>query len=341
MSMPSSRNLDTWYSLREFETRDITARAYKSRHSLDLPAGKAREIASHVVQAREYFRNAASADFTVRPLLLYYGVASLARGITLFLDPKARESDLKPSHGLQTCDWGKDLSQGLNGIDILRVRLTAGLFLEFLTATENKSYFRSNSSGINFSTGGGIPLKNSEVSLLETVGRIPDIASQYHAWRGQVTPSVVLDALEVDGTNGTYTFRVSRASEEDIKAIFPPSMFLGRTVEINGRNATVVTNQDVVPYFAQEIGSLNIGTIVLFKPLEGGLSLTPLSSCFVLSFCLGMLCRYFPTTWINVARTEKGDAFYPLAVRLLDWIEETFPAMVVDVLRGPYEFEKS
>ena len=94
-------------------------------------------------------------------------------------------------------------------------------------------------------------------------------------------------------------------------------------------------------FFAQETKLMDIGEVVLYGPLGSGLYFSPLAACFMMAFALGMLCRYFPTTWINIARTEKGDAFYPLATRLLDWIEESFPAMVVDIVRGPYDFESS
>ena len=153
----SSANTSTWYALREFETRDITSRSYKSRHTLDLSATKAREISSNFIQAREYFRNASEADFTVRPLLLYYGVASLSRGLTLFLDPKKRETCLKPSHGLRIYDWVQELSSGLSKIGNLRIRLTSGLFHDLLTSTGNRFYFRHNSSGVNWAIGAQIP----------------------------------------------------------------------------------------------------------------------------------------------------------------------------------------
>ena len=79
---------ETWYRLREFETRDITARSYKARHSRELSAAKARQISSSFIQAREYFRNASEADFTVRPVLQYYGVSALSLGTALFLAPQ-------------------------------------------------------------------------------------------------------------------------------------------------------------------------------------------------------------------------------------------------------------
>ena len=339
MNSGHSTNVSTWYALREFETRDITSRSYKGRHALDLSASKAREISSNFVQAREYFRNASEADFTVRPLLLYYGVASLSRGLTLFLDPKKRETSLKQGHGLQVHDWSQGLSNGLDKIGNHCIRLTNGLFRDLLTSTRNRFYFRHNSSVVNWSLGAQIPPIGSELKLQDIAARIPDVSGQYRAWTGNSFPSIVLNSLEVDRTNNLYRFAVAKSGSRDLDKVFPVTHFPGRSVVEEGDNLVVETASVDGIFFAQRAGWLNIGSIVLYGPLASKLYVTPLAACFILSFALGMLCRYFPTTWISIARTEKGDAFYPLATSLLDWIEETFPAMVVDVLRGPYDFE--
>lgn len=331
--------MSTWYSLREFETRDITSRSYSSRHNLHLSATKAREISANFVQAREYFRNAAEAEFTVRPLLLYYGVASLSRGLTLFLDPGKRETSLTPSHGLQIFDWVDVLSNGLPEIGKLRIRLTAGLFHDLLASTDNRFYFRHNSSAVNWSIGASIPTVGSEFMLQEIAARIPDVSSQYQAWTGESFPSVALHSLKVDSAKGLYRFAVAKSGAGEIGDVFPLEHFPSRRVVEEGEYLVVESASADGVFFAQRVGWLNIGNVVLYRPLESKLYFTPLAACFMLSFVLGMLCRYFPTTWINIARTEKGDAFYPLATRLLDWIEESFPAMVVDVLRGPHDFD--
>jgi len=339
MNGQASSTLSTWYALREFETRDITARSYKSRHSLELSAAKAREISSNFVQAREYFRNASGADFTVRPLLLYYGVASLSRGLTLFLDPKKRETSLKQGHGLAIHGWGQKLSNGLNEIGNLQIRLTRGVFHDLLTSTGNRFYFRHNSSAVNWSIGSTIPPIGSEYMLQEITARIPDVSDQFSAWTGESFPSIELTSLKIDRINGIYRITVPKRDAGEIDNVFPVARFPGRSVVEDGDSLVVESTSADGVYFAQRIGLLNIGDVVLYGPLESKLYFTPLAACFMVSFSLGMLCRYFPTTWINISRTEKGDAFYPLATRLLDWTEETFPAMVVDVLKGPYDFE--
>lgn len=329
--------MDTWHTLREFETREITSRSYQSRHARELPASKAREISSNFIQGREYFRNASEAEFTVRPLLQYYGVASLSRGLTLFLEPCKRETSLKESHGLQICDWRQELSDGLAGIGGLRTQLTEGLFHDLLVATDNKLYFRHNAAAVNLFIGANIPALGSEFTLAEIMARIPDVSSQYNVWTGKQIPFMALKSIEIDRANDLIRFTVA-AKDGRVDSVFPTDRFPNRSVTGDGSDLIVECRRTDVPFFAQKAGKCDIGEMVLYGPLQSNLYLTPLAACFILSFALGMLCRYFPTTWINIG-PEKGDAFYPLATRLLDWIQDTFPAMVVDALRGPYDFE--
>ena len=97
-----------------------------------------------------------------------------------------------------------------------------------------------------------------------------------------------------------------------------------------------------MPFMSQWINEdfLGIGSVVLYSYPESGEDFTPLAACFMLSYILGMLCRYHPVIWTGLIRLEKGDALYPLVVRILDWVQDMFPAMVVDILQGPYDFEK-
>ena len=331
---------ETWYRLREFETRDITARSYKARHSRELSAAKARQISSSFIQAREYFRNASEADFTVRPVLQYYGVSALSLGTALFLAPQLQESSITPSHGLTTYEWQNVLSNGPRTIGHLRIRLTKGVLHDLLVATGNTFYFRHNSSAVNWRIGAGVPELDSEFTFEEVAARIPDVSQQYVAWTGTPFPSMSLGSFKSLPDENRYEFVVPVSSRASVDAIFPEDRCENRTTQQDSTNIIISHNRSFVPFLAQKSAWLNIGGVVLYPPLNSNKYFTPLAASFISSYVLGMLCRYFPTTWTGLARSEKGDAVYPLVIRLLDWIEDTFPAMVVDMLRGPYEFEK-
>ena len=334
---PETRRI--WYALREFETHDITTRHYYARHSEELAAGKAREISSNFKQAGEYFRSAADADFSVRPLLQYYGVLTLSRGIILFLDAQKRENEMHHSHGLSTLNWKQELKGGLAGVGKLTTKLTKGTFYDLLIATKGKFYFRLGSAAVNCLIVVNIPKEGSEFTFKEIASRIPNASEQNQAWTGNLFPSIYVHSFEADICKNLCKYLVPIASETQVDTVFPVDKFPGRTVTNAGNYIQVSCGLQNMPFWAQNKGLLNIGSVVLYSPLDSDLCFSPLATCFMSSFTFGMLCRYFPTSWINISRSEKGDSVYPLVTSLLDWIQDAFPAMIVDILRGPYEFE--
>src|SRR5438874_1362373 len=96
---------DVWNSLLAYESRDLVERAYVRRHQRNPSAGHVREVVSSFIQAREYFVNASRAAISVRPLLQYYGVVALTRGLVLMVYRGVSAKVLKPSHGLDAKGW--------------------------------------------------------------------------------------------------------------------------------------------------------------------------------------------------------------------------------------------
>ena len=338
----SAEHNTVWHKLREFETRDITSSHYRARHSATLAAGKSREISSAFIQAREYFRSASESAFAIRPLLLYYGVASLSRGLILHLSQDARDASLAPNHGLRLHNRQSVLANERADYGSLEVKLTKGLLHDLLVATNNRHYYRAQSSAVDFYVSNNIPERGSTIRFEDLCARVPELSEQYKVWKESRPPSVVLESVNVDQESNDYKITVSSADDRSVSAALPGASSYAALVGAE-ESRFVVTLSEISlerAYFAQSVGAFNVGRVVIFEPPTSGLCFSPLASCFVISYTLGMLCRYFPASWTNLTRIEKGDSFYPLAVRALDWIEASFPAMVVDVLKGPYSFEK-
>jgi hypothetical protein len=60
---------EIWQQLLSLESRDIVAKWFEKIHGRELNARRAKEIGASARQAREYFRNSAAANNSVRPLL--------------------------------------------------------------------------------------------------------------------------------------------------------------------------------------------------------------------------------------------------------------------------------
>ena len=341
----STQSRKTWYTLREFETREITSRRYSALHEKELNEAKAKAIISNFIQAREYFQNASAADFTVRPLLQYYGVSSLSRGLALFLK-ETDENTLEPYHGLTTCDWNKILKGNCTNFGQLAIKLTDGVFHELLVSTNRKCYLRAHSSGVDWAIAAKASTFGSMIRFEEIVARIPDISNQYAAWTGNPSPSfVIVNAFHRHPDNqnrNVWKLTVGKSDDAALNLIFPPEKCPSLEKKSSGTNVVVEYDGSFMPFISQWINEdvFGIGNVVLYSYPDSGEDFTPLAACFMLSYILGMLCRYHPVIWTGLIRLEKGDALYPLVVRILDWVQDMFPAMVVDILQGPYAFEK-
>jgi hypothetical protein len=103
--------INAWNKLLEYETRDLVERFIKTKYNRDASARQVLEITSCFIQAREYFNNSQRSNISARPLLQYYGVLTMSRGLILALSPTLSESSLKPSNGLEIKDWLGDLKK--------------------------------------------------------------------------------------------------------------------------------------------------------------------------------------------------------------------------------------
>lgn len=125
-----------WNELLGFETRDIVERFIRKRHGRTLNASRIQQITSNFIQGREYFQSAEKADITVRPLLQYYGVMALSKGLILSLDISKTEHQLKKSHGLEITNWTQILKN--KDFENMQVKICDGTFFELISVTENK-----------------------------------------------------------------------------------------------------------------------------------------------------------------------------------------------------------
>lgn len=142
-------NSEIWQQLLSLESRDIVIRWFDEIHTRELNARRTKEFNSAAKQAREYYRNAANSNYSVRPLLTFYGVASLSRSLLLFLKRNGGEEGLTGSHGLETVGWGNAMSgkviKGLRNLGSLKIRTRNGLFTDFAAQTNNRISIHVNS----------------------------------------------------------------------------------------------------------------------------------------------------------------------------------------------------
>jgi hypothetical protein len=140
---------------------------FKKIHAREINARRAKEITAAAKQAREFFRNSHASDNSVKPLLTFYGVASLTRALTLLLRRGGGEEGLTRGHGLETVEWSKqlsgDLSTGLAALNGLKIRSCAGLFLDLAQDTKNRRSMHVRSGAVDWRFNYDVPKAGDEI----------------------------------------------------------------------------------------------------------------------------------------------------------------------------------
>ena len=176
-----------WAALSAYESTELVRRFAKERTDREPNASKAREIAAHFAQGREYFRNAAGAGELVRPLILYYGVVALARGAILFLDPS--KSKVVGDHGLDGSGW-EDLNTKPETVPSLSVVVKReGTFPELARVSGNSEgcmvRIWEMSGEVSVRSPGSGLTPDTSVTVKEALGQIPDVAQLYERTFGE------------------------------------------------------------------------------------------------------------------------------------------------------------
>lgn len=330
-----------WNELLAFETRDLVERYVKCKFNRELNKERTLQITSNFVQGREYFRSSENSSPTVRPLLQYYGVMALSKGLILTLDLLKTEAQLKSSHGLEANNWKKVIKE--RKFENLEIVIRDGTFSELLNVTKNRNYLRANSSRINYGSHLKTPKNGDILTLKQLIQYFPDLHREYYSWINEKLNYAILKSLKADNINKILNIELTGNIEQSIIELMFPAEYCPNLEVKRENNSTKV--QYSINQFGPNItqlwhGAFNIGDACVIPTLPNDIGLNLLSGLYMISYVFGMLARYFPTTWIGIMRGEKGDKIYPFAYRLMDFIEEKYPLLVLDFLNSPYDFEK-
>ena len=328
-----------WHKLYDYESRDLIERFISKKHNRKASARQVSEISSNVIQSREFFRNAEDANLSVKPLLLYYGVNSLSRGLVLLLNPYLSESSLKPSHGLDTINWRQSISE--NNLKDLTVEINNGGFYELLTSTKNKSYLKLHSSGINWKVNFPVPNLKKRFTLENLIRIIPDLNVEYNKWLNENLETLKVSKFASNDMEYRFTIEKFKINQTIISNNFDSNILSNIRITENTSNFEIAIPVTYFPQLSQSINEdiFGIGNVTLCRLIPDNIYLNSISQLYCLSFYLGMLSRYFPSYWINLNKTEKGDSIYPLLLKSIDLIIDDYPTLIYEFLEGPYNFE--
>ncbi len=331
---------DIWHFLREFESKELVKRFIKKKFDFNLNANKAREITSAFTQGRELFTSCLKADISVRPLLQYYGVVALSRGLILVLNKDARENNIIPSHGLKIKNWNEVNKSGK--IEDIILKSSNGTFSELIKATSNKTYFRAGCSGINWQVQYDMPEREIELNLKEISFCFPDLALSVKSWLDMEIPSRIMNKLYNNGNSLEIEIQGKNDSEL-LGKIFPSNCYRDLQIIENGDTCIVKFNSEQTPNLSQKWVSAfeSIGDPCVVPPFKNGVFLNDISTMYASSYIFGTISRYYPSAWNNINKGISNDSILSFSLNLMDLLQNKYPQIILDFIKSPYDFEKS
>lgn len=331
--MSEIRTNEWWRILSNYESSDLVKVRFKATHGRELNTSKASEICASITQARGYMEAANGANRSVRPLLLYYGVLGLARGLTLFLSTSLREASLAQAHGLSVSGWGDTLTGECGSIGQLKIKLNAsGTLQQLMNETDHRAFLRSNSSQANFVIGYALPPAETEMSLADILSRIPEIRPSYSRWRPN-SREVVAFWPQDDRPDGKKWLRVDHPyTAEDVRAVLGDAV---HELIMNDSVISIAVPGEYSPYMSDTGGHWSVGSVVAMKPFPGGIRLSKIVITFIAAYSLGMLARYYPSQWTAILANQRHTIALPTLLATMDYITDELPRMIVEFLEPP------
>lgn len=332
-------NSEIWQQLVSLESRDAVIKWFYKLHKKELSNRRAIEINSAARQAREYFRNANDADYTVKPLLTFYGVASLSRSFILLMKRDGGEETLKVGHGLNTENWAGilsgNISSGLQKIGELKVKTCCGLFYELIKESKNRICLHTNSSGIDWQLDYNIPKMKDEITFADVLSRIPDLKNDIH----------LIDERRYFRINDlTYTEDKgfsARLSNSEIGNKLDRYKENGYSIDVEQNSLRITCPSDkfkenlplfIHSYVYKMFGS--IPSLYIVEPFKNFSSYSQICMTYLVSYYLGMLVRYFPSYWVSLITGAIGDKAWPVINRAQHYVETIYPELVIEFIRN-------
>ena len=326
---------EIWQRLLSLESVDLVQQYFEHIHSRELNTRRAKEINAAAKQAREYFKNASVSDYSVRPLMTYYGVTCLSRAVVLLLKQEGGEEGLIAGHGLETMNWGNvlsgDTTAGMKKLGTLKICTRAGLFNDFLKYTKNTTAIHVNSEAVDARVSYQIPNTGSEITVDDLFSRIPDLEKDYsnvsntvrYAIVNEITTSKDKRALIIKVKKEQFS-QFSKAYENFGYRVTCDGVWCNVTSDM--RNIDRHKPQFIHTYINKTFGS--IPQLYLAEPFLNGVRYSQLCTTYMVSYILGMLVRYYPTYWISLIQGAKGDRYWPTVNRAQQFVESSYPELV-------------
>ncbi|VVP32096.1 hypothetical protein PS874_04265 [Pseudomonas fluorescens] len=342
--------MDSWARLSLYESTDLVKSLFHKRHSRTLNTGKAQEIVSALAQGREYFTAAADAGLLVRPVLQYYGVLALSRGLILLLSPNLRETALPQAHGLSSSGWGANLSDKKPGE--LSVAVNKGTFLSLMEHTGNfdTPWVYTGPYPSKLILARSYPttsLADIRITFEDVLSRTPELreifektfqksASNYRSFMFTIG-----DALtDIDVFPGVHGLPDEATLRQQLT--IPTSVEIVHTLHHNFvytdghyRYRLIHPTDSSWIEFLPQFENVSETYSALISPFQNNIHISKIGRYFLLAFFLGTLSRYHPTHWLGMMQGQQnGDFIMPAIREVMNIVQANYCTLIIRELEG-------
>ncbi|GAX88714.1 YaaC family protein [Effusibacillus lacus] len=325
---PYRKMWDTFVYFESEQTANRYLREQYERLNLPDPQRSAYHATPKLIfgikQARQYYRAAESCDIMTKPLLLYYGMMSLARAFIASRNPDYPTTTSVLKHGLSTRKLKRESYCFIQ--DEIRVQKD-GLFVV-----------------LHDMLGGSRFSDRQRVVMKDLLSVLPELMSSYERLYG---PPSVCEIDQAECSNGRYwdlprwILQSGQHTREEFlgmlnrmypEQVLPDQGPVFSLAESDPPGRLHIHHTVPVTTHPLMIGDLS-GRAYIRYPLTGDFLIPEISLHFMVMFVLGMLCRYETERWGEMILTFLSQDIY-LINEFLNLSMRKFPNLILNQLFG-------
>ena len=312
----------------------ITAIA-EQRLTVQLQDHTIADIAASFAQGLAYFSSADQASMQIKPMLQYYGILNLAKGLCGLKTPADETEVPVTSHGLQRVNWDPHLTgERLHFLDLEVVAKggNRGAFGQVIAkawhrnVVDVESMYRGPPWRITFIQQlGGLQLANSStpIRLRDVLARSRYVADTYATVVSESPKIHPIHVVAGSGQVGLYPVRLAGGDDYYAEHLKKAGTF--RTYRSPHSQAEVTGT-----FFSEDNPKcpiLHEGNNLFswaIEPFHNGDRPAEWLKLYILSYIFGMLCRYYPSQWLSLVSDYGASMEGPIIHRTVHAIQQHF-----------------
>ena len=318
-----------------FRSQEYIAAIGREKFSAPLPERNLADIAASFVQGLEYIKSADQASLQIKPMLQYYGILNLVKGLCgLRYRDKGRSVPVS-THGLQRHSWDSHLTKeklSFLDLEVVTTKAESGAFAQVVSRAWHRNVVDAESMypgppwRITFIQQLGtlqLSKPGARIRLRELLARSRYVADTYATVTGESPKIHPVHMVAGSGQVGLYPVRLSRRDDsfsEHLKSVGSSRTY--RSPHSKGEVAATFFSEDDPNCPVLHEGTNLFGWAI--EPMPSGDRPAEWIKLYVLSYIFGMLCRYYPSQWLTLISDYGAPPDGPIIHRSLHGIQQHF-----------------